>query len=45
MYKNLWSEIKKQIKINFTESIKYEKDPMKIRLDSYDDDLPPNKIL
>ena len=56
MYKKLWSKIKKQIKcnsietinsskFNFTKSIKYEKDPMKIRLDSHDDDLPLNKIL
>ena len=48
LYKKLWSEIKKQIKaINSGESIKYKKDFMKIRLDSYDDDddLPLNKIL
>ena len=45
MYKKLWNEIKKQIKCNFTESIKYEKDPMKIRIDSYDDNLPLNKVL
>ena len=33
-------------KCNFTESIKYEKDPMRIRFNSYDyDDLPLNKIL
>ena len=42
--KNLWSEVKKQIECNCTKSIKYEKCPMKIRLDSYDDDLPFNKI-
>ena len=46
LYKKLWSEIKKQIKaINSGESTKYKKDFMKIRLDSYDDDLPLNKIL
>ena len=45
-YKKLWSEIKKQIKaINGGESVKYKKDFMKIRLDSYDDDLPLCKIL
>ena len=27
MYKKLWSEVKKQIECNSTESIKYEKDP------------------
>ena len=47
MYKKLWSKIKNQIecisietinstKCNFTESIKCEKDPMKIRFDSFD---------
>ena len=56
VHRKLWSNIKKQIKCNsietinsrkcnFTESIKYEGDPTKIRLDSYDDDLPLNKIL
>ena len=47
LYKNFWSEIKKQIKaINSGESIKYKNDFIKIRLDSYDDDgLPLNKIL
>ena len=45
MHKKFWLEVKKQIECNSTESIKYEKDPMKIRLDSYDDDLPLNKIL
>ena len=58
MYKKLLSKIKKQIeynfietintsKCNFTESIKYEEDPMKIRFDSYDDDddLSLNKTL
>ena len=45
LYKKLWSEIKKQVNaINSCESIKYKKDPMKIRLDSYDD-LPLNKML
>ena len=34
MYKKLCSEVKKQIECNSTESIKHEKDPMKIRLDS-----------
>ena len=34
MYKKLCSEVKKQIECNSIESIKYEKDPMKIRLDS-----------
>ena len=39
--KNFWSKIKNQIKtINSSESIKYENDFMKIRLDSYDDELP-----
>ena len=45
MYKKLWSEVKKQTECNSTELIKHEKDPMKIRLDSYDGDLPLNKIL
>ena len=46
MYKSkVKSEVKNQNECNSTESIKYEKDPMKIRLDSYDDDLPLNKIL
>ena len=45
LYKKLWSEIKKQIKaIDSGESIKYNNDFMKIRLDSYDD-LLLNKIL
>ena len=43
MYNKLWNEVKNQNECNSTQSIKYEKDPMKIRLDSYDDDL--NKIL
>ena len=44
-YKKLWSEIKKQIKtINNRESIRYNNDLIKIRLDSYDD-LSLNKIL
>ena len=38
-------EVTKQIECNSTESIKFEKDPLKIRLDSYDDNLPLNKIL
>ena len=42
LYKKLWSEIKKQIKvINSGESIKYKNDFMKIR----HDDLPLNKVL
>ena len=45
MYEKLWSEVKNQVECNSTESVKYEKDPMKTRLDSYDDDLPLNKIL
>ena len=58
MYKKLWSKIKKQLKCNFietnnsikwgfAESIKYEKDPIKIRSDSFDDndDLPLDKVL
>ena len=45
MCKKLWSEVKKQIECYSTESIKYEKPPMKIRFDSYDDDLPLNKII
>ena len=55
-YKKHWSKIKKQIQCNsieainssecsFIKLIKYEKDPMKNRFDSYDDDLPFNKIL
>ena len=44
-HKKLWSNIKKQVKtINSGKSIKYRKDFMKIRLDSYDN-LPLNKIL
>ena len=50
MYKKLWGKIKKQIKrnsietinsskYNFAKSVKYEEDPIKIRLDSYDDDF------
>ena len=45
MYEKIWGEVEKQIKCNSTESIKYEKEPMKIRLDLYDDDSPLNKIL
>ena len=45
LYKKPWSTIKKQIKaINSGESIKYNNDFMKIRLDSYDD-LSLKKIL
>ena len=41
IYKKLWNEIRKQIKaINGGESIKYKKDFMKIRLHSYDNDIP-----
>ena len=44
-YKKFWSKIKKQIRaINSGESIIYNNDFMKIRLDSYDG-LPLNKIL
>ena len=56
MYKKLCSKVKKHIKCNsvetinsskcdLTRSIKYEKDPMKIRFDSNDDDLPLNNII
>ena len=56
MYEKLWSKIKKQIKSNSIEAInssecnsieliRYEKDLIKIRLDSYGDDLPFVKIL
>ena len=45
MYNKLWSEFKKQIEFNSPESIKYEKDPIKIRLGSYDNDLRLNEIL
>ena len=45
MYKKPWNEVKKQIECNSTESIKYEKDRMKIRFNSYDDDLTLDKIL
>ena len=50
MYKKLWSEVKNQIECNYlecnsTESIEYEKDSMKIKFDSYDDDLPLNKMI
>ena len=55
LYKNLWSEIKKQIKAinsgecnstecNSIQPIKYRNDFMKIRPDSHDD-WPLNKIL
>ena len=45
-YKKFCSEIKKQIKaINSDKSIKYKNDFMKIKFDSYDDDLPLDKIL
>ena len=51
IYKKLCSKITREIKCytiettnsskcNFTESIKYERDPTRIRLDSYNDDLP-----
>ena len=44
-YKNLWSEIKKQVKkIDNSKSIKYGDDFMKIKVDSRDN-LPLNKIL
>ena len=56
IYKIIWSKIKKQSKCNSAEainsnecnsieSIEYEKYPIKIRLDSYNDDLPLDKIL
>ena len=47
MYKKLWSEIKKQTVSNSIEcnSIEYEKDPMKIKFDAYDEDLLLNKVL
>ena len=55
MYKKLCSEIKKQIEWNSVEcnvaecnsakSIEYDKDPMKIKFDAYDEHLPLNKIL
>ena len=56
LYKKLWSEIKKQIECNSFETInsgkcnsiellEYKKDTTKIRLDSYDDDLPLGKVL
>ena len=50
MHKKLWNEVKKQIECNSvecnsTESIEYEKDPIKIKFDSFDDDLLLNKIL
>ena len=45
MYEKICGEVEKQIKCNSTESIKYEKEPMKIRLDLYDYDSPLNKIL
>ena len=39
--KKLWSEIKKQIKAMISgKSIKHKDDFMKIKLDSYDDNLP-----
>ena len=49
MYKKLWSEVKKQTECNSVEcnsakSIEYEKDPIKIKFDSYYD-LSSNKIL
>ena len=44
-YVKLWDEIKRHIQtINASESCKYDKDYMKIKLDS-DNDLPLNKIL
>ena len=58
MYKNVWSKIKTQSgsnsietinssKCNLIESIKDEKNPMKIRFDSFydNDDLPLDKVL
>ena len=46
LYKKLWSKIKKQVNaINSNASIKYKNNFMKIRLDSYDDDLPLGKVL
>ena len=46
IYKKLWNEIKKQIECDSVEcnSVEYE-DPMKIKFDAYDEDLPLNKIL
>ena len=49
IYKKLWSEVKKQIECNSVECnsaklVEYEKDPIKIKLDLYDDDLHLNKI-
>ena len=45
IYKKLWREVKQQIECNSITAIKFGKDPIKIRLDSYDDDLSLNKIL
>ena len=46
LYKKLWSKIKDQNKaINSYESVKYRKNPMKIKLNTNDDDLPLVKIL
>ena len=47
MYKKLCSENKKQFACNSVEcsSTKYEEDPMKIKTDAFDKDLPLNKIL
>ena len=44
-YAEVWSEIKDQIKkINIDSVVKYDKDYMKIKIDS-DDSLPLNKVL
>ena len=50
MHKKLWNEVKKEIECNSvernsTKSIEYEEDPMKIKFDAYDEDLPLNKLL
>ena len=46
LYKKLWSKIKDQNKaINSYESVKYRKNPMKIKLNTNDHDLPLVKIL
>ena len=45
MYKRLRNKIKNQIKAtNSSESVKYKKNPMKIKLNTNDDNLPLGKI-
>ena len=40
MYKKLWNEVKNKLNAILLNQLNMKKDPMKIILDSYDDNLP-----